>query len=86
MFFRTEHVVKLIGMVTKSSPVLVLMEFMENGDLENFLRNHRQGIINPLMRFTEVHTRSDICQIFYTSTFSQSLNLTQRKCKKRKNI
>ena len=42
--FRTEHVVKLIGMVTKSQPVLVLMEFMENGDLENFLRGRRQGI------------------------------------------
>ena len=38
---RTEHVVKLIGMVTKSQPVLVLMEFMENGDLQNFLRKRR---------------------------------------------
>ena len=41
--FRTEHVVGLIGMVTKSQPVLVLMEFMENGDLRNFLVKHRQG-------------------------------------------
>jgi len=40
---RTEHVVGLIGMVTKSQPVLVLMEFMENGDLRNFLVKHRQG-------------------------------------------
>ena len=44
-FFRTEHVVKLIGMVTKSQPVFVLMEFMGNGDLQNFLRKRRQGII-----------------------------------------
>ena len=43
-FFRTEHVVKLIGMVTKSQPVFVLMEFMGNGDLQNFLRKRRQGI------------------------------------------
>ena len=42
---RTEHVVKLIGMVTTSLPVLVLMEFMENGDLECFLRKRRQGSI-----------------------------------------
>ena len=40
-FFRTEHVVKLIGMVTKSQPVLVVMEFMGNGDLQTFLRKHR---------------------------------------------
>ena len=39
---RTEHVVKLVGMVTTSLPVLVLMEFMENGDLECFLKKHRQ--------------------------------------------
>ena len=49
--FSTEHVVKLIGMVTKSQPVLVLMEFMENGDLENFLRNRRQGIKVPVVQF-----------------------------------
>ena len=53
-FFRTEHVVKLIGMVTKSSPVLVLMEFMENGDLENFLRNRRQGIKIPEVQFIQI--------------------------------
>ena len=35
---------KLIGMVTKSQPVFVLMEFMGNGDLQNFLRKRRQGI------------------------------------------
>ena len=50
LLLRTEHVVKLIGMVTKSQPVLVLMEFMENGDLENFLRNCRQGIKIPVVR------------------------------------
>ena len=36
-----------MGVVTISQPILVLIEFMENGDLENFLRKRRQGIINP---------------------------------------
>ena len=48
-FFRTEYVVELIGMVTKSQPVLVLMEFMENGDLQNFLRKRRQGKISHVI-------------------------------------
>ena len=55
-FFRTEHVVKLIGMVTKFQPVLVLMEFMENGDLENFLRNRRQSI--KMVQFTQYNFAS----------------------------
>ena len=74
MFFRTEHVVKLIGMVTKSSPVLVLMEFMENGDLENFLRNRRQGITNPLMRFTP--------DLIFVKYFTQALFLKSRNANK----
>ena len=39
--YRSEHVVALLGMVTKSQPVLLLMEYLEKGDLHNFLRNHR---------------------------------------------
>ena len=37
----TEHVIKLIGVVSQSQPVLVLMELMENGDLKEYLRKHR---------------------------------------------
>ena len=54
LLLRTEHVVKLIGMVTKSQPVLVLMEFMENGDLENFLRSRRQGIKILVVGHTQI--------------------------------
>jgi serine/threonine protein kinase len=38
------HVVRLIGVVSASTPVLVLMEIMDQGDLRSYLRKHR-----PLM-------------------------------------
>ncbi|KAL3867340.1 hypothetical protein ACJMK2_044550 [Sinanodonta woodiana] len=38
--FECHHVVRLIGVVSKSQPALVLMELMAN-DLKNFLRMHR---------------------------------------------
>ncbi|XP_076465772.1 LOW QUALITY PROTEIN: putative molluscan insulin-related peptide(s) receptor [Babylonia areolata] len=39
--FNCYHVVKLIGVVSKGQPALVIMELMANGDLKNFLRMHR---------------------------------------------
>jgi hypothetical protein len=35
------HVVKLLGVVSKGQPTLVVMELMANGDLKTFLRMHR---------------------------------------------
>ncbi|XP_065322279.1 insulin-like peptide receptor [Gordionus sp. m RMFG-2023] len=39
--FDCYHIVKLLGVVSKSQPTLVLMELMEGGDLKTFLRAHR---------------------------------------------
>ncbi|XP_067137296.1 insulin-like peptide receptor [Centruroides vittatus] len=39
--FNCFHVVKLLGVVSKGHPVLVLMELMANGDLKTYLRSHR---------------------------------------------
>ena len=39
--FDCYHVVKLIGVVSKGQPALVIMELMANGDLKNYLRMHR---------------------------------------------
>nr|AYV97262.1 insulin-like peptide receptor [Sinonovacula constricta] len=39
--FKCHHVVKLMGVVSKGQPALVLMELMPNGDLKKFLRLHR---------------------------------------------
>lgn len=36
--FDSYHVVKLLGIVSKGHPSLVIMELMANGDLKTFLR------------------------------------------------
>lgn len=48
--FKTEHVIKLIGVVSQGQPALVLMELMENGDLKNFLRSLRPDSENNRYR------------------------------------
>lgn len=39
--FDTHHVVRLLGVVSRGQPTLVVMELMENGDLKTYLRSHR---------------------------------------------
>lgn len=41
--FSSNHVVKLLGVVSEGQPTLVIMELMERGDLKNFLRSRRPG-------------------------------------------
>ncbi|CAL8099243.1 unnamed protein product [Orchesella dallaii] len=40
------HVVKLLGVISKSQPTYVIMELMTNGDLRNYLRSRRPGTYN----------------------------------------
>ena len=39
--FNANHVLKLLGVVSKGQPTLVIMELMANGDLKSYLRSHR---------------------------------------------
>ncbi|XP_046978161.1 insulin receptor-like [Vanessa cardui] len=39
--FDTYHVVRLLGVVSRGQPTLVVMELMEHGDLKTYLRSHR---------------------------------------------
>ncbi|XP_026758782.1 insulin-like receptor isoform X2 [Galleria mellonella] len=39
--FDTFHVVRLLGVVSRGQPTLVVMELMELGDLKTYLRSHR---------------------------------------------
>ncbi|KAG8180786.1 hypothetical protein JTE90_012965 [Oedothorax gibbosus] len=39
--FNCHHVIKLLGVVSKGQPTLVVMELMPNGDLKTYLRSHR---------------------------------------------
>lgn len=41
--FEHENVIRLIGVVTKTEPVMILTEFMLNGSLDQFLRTNDNG-------------------------------------------
>uniref|UniRef100_A0A0M3J689 receptor protein-tyrosine kinase n=1 Tax=Anisakis simplex TaxID=6269 RepID=A0A0M3J689_ANISI len=43
--FQHENVIRLIGVVTKSEPVMIITEYMENGSLDQFLRKHDDGML-----------------------------------------
>lgn len=40
--FDTFHVVKLMGVISTTTPVYVIMEYMEKGDLKGYLRSQRE--------------------------------------------
>ena len=44
--FNTHHVVKLLGVVSRGQPTLVVMELMKQGDLKAYLRKHRPDAEN----------------------------------------
>ena len=45
--FDTFHVVRLLGVVSRGQPTLVVMELMEHGDLKTYLRSHRPDADEP---------------------------------------
>ncbi|KAJ0182393.1 hypothetical protein K1T71_001762 [Dendrolimus kikuchii] len=48
--FDTYHVVRLLGVVSRGQPTLVVMELMECGDLKTYLRSHRPDADASLSR------------------------------------
>ncbi|VDK83244.1 unnamed protein product [Litomosoides sigmodontis] len=44
--FAHENVIRLIGVVTKKEPVMIVIEYMENGSLDQFLRKNDNGILS----------------------------------------
>lgn len=42
--FDHPQIIALKGVVTRSMPLMIMTEFMENGSLDNFLRKNRNGI------------------------------------------
>ena len=60
-FTECEHVVRLIGVVSRKPPILVVMELLPNGDLKNFLRRHRPDAEDPIGR--PPPTYRDILQV-----------------------
>lgn len=48
--FDTFHVVRLLGVVSRGQPTLVIMELMKLGDLKTYLRSHRPDVDSSLPR------------------------------------
>ena len=42
--FESDHVVRLLGIVSVGNPVMVVMELMAIGDLKGYLRSLRPGV------------------------------------------
>ncbi|XP_070542037.1 insulin-like peptide receptor [Ptychodera flava] len=59
--FNCNHVVRLLGVVSKGQPTLVVMELMAQGDLKNWLRSHRPD--EPDNEGRQPPTVADILQI-----------------------
>lgn len=41
----TTHIVKLLGVITKENPAYLILEYMDNGDLKEYLRSFKQSEI-----------------------------------------
>lgn len=60
--FDHPNIIRLEGVVTKSRPVMILTEFMENGALDSFLR------VTCTVNSTYIHTLYTQVQAHYTHT------------------
>lgn len=53
--FEHENVIRLVGVVTKSEPVMILTEYMLNGSLDKFLRFNDNGSLTVLQLVQMMH-------------------------------
>ena len=51
--FDHPQIIALKGVVTRSMPLMIMTEFMENGSLDNFLRKNRNGISGEKIIFLQ---------------------------------
>ncbi|KAG8301989.1 hypothetical protein J6590_040234 [Homalodisca vitripennis] len=69
----SNHIVKLLGVVSKGSPSLVIMELMELGDLKSYLRKLRE--IRPLSNATMIKMAMEIADAM---TFMEAQKFVHR--------
>ncbi|XP_073249604.1 ephrin type-A receptor 4-like isoform X5 [Porites lutea] len=69
--FNHPNVIKLVGVVTKSRPMMILTEFLESGSLDKFLKEHK-GLLTSLQLVGMA--RGVACGIVYLS----EMNLIHR--------
>ncbi|XP_038573533.1 insulin receptor a isoform X2 [Micropterus salmoides] len=68
--FSCHHVVRLLGVVSKGQPTLVVMELMTNGDLKSFLRSLR-----PDAEEEQEEELLDVDRILYHSALKSTENM-----------
>lgn len=69
--FDHPNIIRLEGVVTKSRPVMIVTEFMENGALDSFLRVRRQGHARTALTLaTPCKTR--LCEFINNATLSKA--------------
>lgn len=62
--FDHPNIIHLEGVVTKSSPVMIITEFMENGSLDTFLRVRNQKLFPYSSFFMPLLSLLTILQLF----------------------
>lgn len=82
--FDTAHVVRLLGVVSRGQPTLVVMELMANGDLKSYLRSHRPDTDKPrqalppsLTRILQVLVQLVLGSYVFLKLFSAFIRLRQ---------
>ena len=55
--FDHPNIIRLEGVVTKSRPVMIITEFMENGALDSFLRVRRGGAVRAVVQLWDLGMR-----------------------------
>lgn len=53
--FEHENVIRLLGVVTKTEPVMIVTEYMLNGSLDQFLKQNDNGKINVYQLVEMMH-------------------------------
>ncbi len=82
---RHENIISLVGVCSQSYPLLLVMEYMEQGDLKSYLRHHQSAQParqtapdQPYAEFSLVELKGVMRQIASALDFLESLNVVHR--------
>lgn len=61
--FDHPNIIRLEGVVTKSRPVMIITEFMENGALDSFLRVSHSSTFSHILQTSFLHDLFDLLTV-----------------------
>lgn len=71
--FDHPNIIRLEGVVTKSRPVMIVTEFMENGALDSFLRVRKRGRTRTALALA-TPCKTHLCDFINNATLSKALS------------